>query len=123
MNGFPVKKSILSIFISFILVLNGSCTLLTKTIDSKTKFSENLRKTETHIRNDEWSDAEATISVLDKTWKKVKPLLQVDIDHDYVYNIEENLVKLQGFTETKSKDNSLSTVLLLKDTWRNIGSF
>lgn len=52
----------------------------------------------------------------------MKPLLQIDIDHDYVNSIEEDFIKLGGFIDTEAKAYSLSTILLLEDIWDNIGS-
>lgn len=81
-----------------------------------------LKQTENNIRSEDSEKAKASLEESKKTWKKVKPLLQIDIDNDYVNSIEEDYVKLSGYIETKEKANSLATILLVEDTWKNIGS-
>lgn len=116
------KKILYLILIVSILINICACGLLQKPIDKKTGFSDHLKQAEMSIRSENWSDAKSSILESQKTWKKVKPLLQVDIDHDYVNNIEEDFIKLGAYIDTKEKGNSLATILLIKDTWENIGS-
>jgi hypothetical protein len=49
-------------------------------------------------------------------------MLQIDIDHDYVNNIEESFVKLDGYIDAGEKGNSLATILVIQNEWDNIGS-
>ena len=117
-----IKIFLVAILISGILINTCSCALLQKTMDRRTGFSDQLKLTENFIRNEEWNKAKSSLDDSKKTWKKLKPLLQIDIDHDYVNSIEEDFVKLDGFIDTKAKAYSLSTILLVEDTWNNIGS-
>lgn len=117
-----IKKFLFIILISVILVNTCSCALLQKTMDSRTGFSNQLKQTENFIRNEEWNKAKSSLKDSKKTWKKLKPLLQIDIDHDYVNSIEADFVELDGFIDTEAKSLSLSTILLVEDTWKNIGS-
>lgn len=117
-----LKKILYMALIIGILTNTCSCGLLQKPIDKRTGFSNQLKQTENSIRGEDWEKAKASLEDAEKTWKKVKPLLQIDIDHDYVNSIEEDFVKLDGYIETKEKANSLATILLVEDTWENIGS-
>jgi len=99
-----------------------SCALATKPIDNRTGFSNHLKLTEDNIRNEDWEKARVSLEDSKKIWKKVKPLLQVDIDHDYINAIEDDFTKLIGYIETKEKPDSLATILLIQETWENIGS-
>ena len=72
--------------------------------------------------NEEWKNAKTSLENNIKTWKELKPLFQIDIDHDYINDIEENFTKLKGYIDTKEKADSLATILLIRDTWKNIGS-
>lgn len=47
----------------------------------------------------------------------------VDIDHDYVNSIEDDFIKLEGYIDTNEKVDLLASILLVQDTWKNIGSF
>ncbi|MCX7922597.1 MAG: DUF4363 family protein [Clostridia bacterium] len=116
------KKILYIILIIGILTNTCSCALLQKPIDNRTGFSKHLKQTENSIRSEDWEKAKASLVESKKTWKKLKPLLQIDIDHDYVNSIEEDFVKLDGYIETKEKANSLVTILVVEDTWDNIGS-
>ena len=117
-----IKKVLYIILIVGILTNICSCALLQKPIDKRTGFSNHLKQTENNIRSEDWEKAKTSLEQSKNTWEKVKPLLQIDIDHDYVNNIEEDFVKLHGYIDTKEKANSLATILLVENTWENIGS-
>ncbi len=117
-----IKKVVYLLLVSVFLINFSACSLMQKPIDKRTGFFDYLKQTESNIRNEEWDKARDNLENSEKAWKKVKPLFQIDIDHDYVNSLEENLIKLEGYIETKEKGESLATILLVKDTWENIGS-
>lgn len=117
-----IKKILYFILTMCVLISTCSCALLQKPIDNRTGFSNYLKQTEESIRNEDWEKAKSNLEDSKGTWKKVKPLLQIDIDHDYINSLEEDFVKLGGYIDTKEKANALATILLIKDTWENIGS-
>lgn len=118
-----MKKKSTAVILTLALIINlCSCGIINKPVDKKTGFSDFLKQTEMNIRKENWTDAKSSISEAEKVWKKVKPILQIDIDHDYINNIEEDFIKLNAYIDTKEKPNSLATIMLIKDTWENIGS-
>lgn len=117
-----IKKVFAAIFTALIILNISSCALLKKPIDDKTGFSDHLKQTEAYIRNEEWGKAKTSLEDSIKIWKELKPLLQIDIDHDYVNNIEDDFIKLNGYIDTREKPDSLATILIIQDTWENIGS-
>lgn len=118
-----LKKIILAILLGVILVTSCSCTLLTKSLDNRTGFSKYLAQVENGIRNEDWHQAQTNLEDSKNVWKTLKPLLQVDIDHDYVKEMEDGFTKLDGYLDTKDKSNSLVSILLIQSTWENIDSF
>lgn len=117
-----IKKILYIVLITGILTNTCSCAFFKKPIDKRTGFSNYLKQTEKYIQKEEWEKAKLSLEDSKKSWKQLKPLLQVDIDHDYVNNIEEDFVKLDGYVEVQEKGNSLATILLVEDAWDNIGS-
>ena len=117
-----IRKTLIVTLILSVLINICSCGLLQKPINKRTGFSDHLKQTENSIRDEDWENAKISLDNAKKAWKKAKPLLQIDIDHDYVNSIEEDFVKLGAYIETKEKANSLATILLVEDTWKNIGS-
>jgi hypothetical protein len=115
-------RIVLPILLVGTVLLTASCALLTKPLDNRTGFSNYLIQVETGIRNENWSNAETNLKDAKKAWKKIKPLMQVDIDHDYVKSIEDGFEQLDAYLYTKDKSNALASILLIKSTWRNIGS-
>ena len=113
-----IKKLFGMILIAVTISFMSSCALIKRPLDDRTGFSEQLKQLEDNIRNERWEDAKKDIEASRKTWKKLKIIMQIDIDHDYVNNIEMNFVKLDGYIDTKDKSNSLVSVLLVKDTWK-----
>jgi len=81
-----------------------------------------LRATEENIRSEDWDRAKKSLSASVAAWKRIKPYLQLDIDHDYVNDIEANFVLLGGYLESGEKPHSLALILLIQNTWENIGS-
>lgn len=116
------RKLLFFILIGTVLFALSSCSIFHGVIDSRTGFSDKLEKTEAYIRDNNWEKASLSLSDSKKAWDRLKPLLQVDIDHDYINQLEESLVLLEGYIDTCSQVDSLSTILLVEDTWRHIGS-
>jgi hypothetical protein len=100
----------------------SSCALFRQPLDKWSHFSDHLEKTERMIRSEKWQGAAESLQKAKTAWKQVKPFLQVDIDHDYVNNIEADFIRLRGNIETKDKSDSLENILLIRDNWKNIGS-
>jgi hypothetical protein len=116
-----IKKIILTMLLIGMVVVTCSCSLLTKPLDRHTGFSEHLTQVENNIRKEDWSQAKTSLEESKESWKRLKPLMQLDIDHDYIKDIEDGFIKLDGFLETKDKSNSLVSILLIEGTWENIG--
>lgn len=115
-------KALFLIVVCSVAILFSSCALLKKPIDKRVGLTQELNNIETSVRDEKWKEAGNGLEVAKKAWHKIKPLLQVDIDHDYVNDIENNFTKLGGYIETESKPDSLATILLIKETWKDIGS-
>jgi len=117
-----IKRSAIFILTIAVLTTICSCTLLVKPLDNNMHFSEQLIELGGTIRNEDWKQAGENLEAVKKAWKKLKPMLQVDIDHDYVHEIEENLAKLEAYIETEEKPDALANLLLIKETWEDIES-
>jgi len=116
------KKVALFTLTAAVLIALCSCTLLVKPLDKSMHFSEQLLKLESAIRSENWEQAEESLEVANKAWKRLKPLIQIDIDHDYVHEIEENLAKLEAFIDTEEQPDALAHILLIQETWEDIES-
>jgi len=117
-----ILKKYIAIALIFLLSINlWGCALIKKPIDDRTNFSKYLKETEEYLRNEDWEKALASMEKSQEAWSKVKPILQIDIDHDYVNDIENNFTLLKGYIETKEKPASLATILLIQNNWKNIG--
>jgi hypothetical protein len=103
------------------LLLIIACAPVKKPLDERVGFSRYLQETENYIRQDDWKNAAQSLKQAQQSWKKVKPFLQIDIDHDYVNDIEGNFILLKGYIETEEKPDSLSLIMLIRDLWKNIG--
>lgn len=117
-----IKRIIYFLLIALLFTNLCSCALLKEPIDKRTGFSDHLKQTENYVRSEDWNNAKGSLENSIKVWKKLKPILQVDIDHDYVNSIEDDFIRLGGYIDTNDKSDSLATILLIQDTWDNIGS-
>jgi Domain of unknown function (DUF4363) len=116
------KQAALFTVIATAIIALCSCTLLVKPIDTNMHFSEQLLKLESAIRSENWEQADESLEVANKTWKRLKPWIQVEIDHDYVHESEENLSKLGAFIDTEEQPDALAHILLIEETWEDIES-
>jgi len=89
-------------------------------LDSSSQFSKQLAGTESYINKEKWEEAKSSLKSTEKTWQKIKPLLQIDIDHDYVNDIEDNFVKLKAYLKERDKSNSSATIMLIQRLWQQI---
>lgn len=117
-----MTKYLLPIFLVGCILFTSSCALFRQPLDRMTGFSKNLRQVEKGIRKEDWAGAAAGLKKATKAWRQMKPFLQVDIDHDYVNEIEADFIRLKGNIETREKSHSLGYILLIQDNWENIGS-
>lgn len=104
------------------MLFTSSCALFRQPLDRMSGFSNYLQQVEEGIRNEDWTGAAANLKKANKAWRQVKPFLQIDIDHDYVNDIEADFIRLRGNLETREKVNSLGFILLIQKNWKNIGS-
>jgi hypothetical protein len=117
-----IKALITAMLLISTLIPLSACTLLTKPLDNRTGFSKNLEQVETHIRNGDWQQAKISLKASKNSWRDLKPFIQVDVDHDYVKDMEDGFTKLDGYIDTRDQSNSLVSVLLIESTWENIES-
>lgn len=117
-----VKKSDVFTLLVAVLAALCSCTLAVKPLDRSSHFSERLLQLESSIRSENWEQAGESLEAAKKAWKSLKPWLQIDIDHDYVHEIEENLAKIEAFIDTEEKPDALANLLMLKETWEDMES-
>lgn len=113
---------VLVMLIIAVIAVLCSCTFMVGPLDRKAGFSARLEQLEDNIRNERWIQAEVELKHVNETWRKIKPWIQIDIDHDYVHELEENLAKLEGYIDTEEKAESLGTILMLNETWEDITS-
>ena len=116
------RKIIAVIILGFILAINSSCTVLTKTMDNSTGLSRHLSQLETAVRKEDWAKAKISLADSKEAWSKIKPVIQIDIDHDYVKNIEDDFVRLEAYLDSQDKSNSLAAILLIRSSWQDIDS-
>mgnify|MGYP000883704151 FL=1 len=116
------RTNLITVLIIVLVIQLCSCAPLRRPIDSRFGFSAGLKVTETNIRNEDWDRALSSLDDSLATWKRIKPYLQLDIDHDYINDIEAGFVLLKGYLECGEKSHSLALILLIQDIWENIGS-
>lgn len=116
------KQIIIPLLVIVLTGLTSSCAFLAEPLDNRTGFTKNLSQLETSIRNENWPSAETHLKDSKEAWEIIKPLMQIDIDHDYIKYIEDSFDQLDAYLYTKNKSNALASILLIKSTWKNIGS-
>lgn len=116
-----MKKPFIFLILIGCLTLS-SCAWFRQPLDKWSHFSDHLIKTEYLIRSEKWRDAAGSLQKAETAWKRIKPFLQVDVDHDYVNDIEADFIRLRGNIQTKEKSDSLENIMLIQDNWKNIDS-
>lgn len=106
----------------FMPIILSACSWFRGSLDRQTGFYKHLKQVEASIRQEDWSEAKKSYIEARKAWSKVKPFLQIDIDHDYVNDLQSNFVLLKGNLEAQNQANSLALILLIQDTWDSMGT-
>lgn len=117
-----VKKTAFLLIILILIILISRCTLLKKPVDNKTGFSQSLVMLEKAISEENYDIADGILIDSMGRWKKVKPFMQVEIDHDVVNEIESELVALTAYLEAKDKSSALASIRVVINMWTDIGS-
>jgi hypothetical protein len=116
------RYALLYLIMMFLATQICCCAPLKRPLDARSGFSAHLKEAEANIRNENWDMALDSLADSAAAWKRIKPYLQLDIDHDYVNEIEASFVLLRGYLETGEKPHSLALILLVQDIWENIDS-
>lgn len=117
-----IKRYELTVMIIYALTILCSCTLMVGIIDGNAGFSEQLAHLENAVRDESWEEADKALEMVNVSWKKIKPWIQIDIDHDYVHELEENLARLEGYIASEERPDALATMLMIKETWEDMES-
>ena len=61
--------------------------------------------------------------LLDTTnnWIKIKPFFQIELDHDYINEMDIEFKRLEAYIETKEKADSLASVYEIIEFWDSLG--
>lgn len=113
------KRYILIIVCILVLTLS-SCAVFKRPLENRSHFSELLSQTERHIRGNNWAQAQSSLKQSEKAWYSIKPVLQIDIDHDYVNEVEDQFTQLRGYLAVKDKSNALASILSIQNLWNSI---
>lgn len=116
-----IKKILALIIIVALSFIVCSCALLKDNLDEKSGFTKNLKQTEKNINAEDWNKAADSLHAAEMAWKKIKPVLQLDIDHDYVNEIEDSFVILDVSIANKVKIDSLTNIRIIEKKWDTIG--
>jgi len=115
-------KKLLFMLSLFFIISSSGCSLFKSIADKKTGFSEEMTFLEKYIDAEKWDDAADALSRCTKKWKKIKPWMQLEIDHDVVNEIDKRFTEVTAYMETKEKPMSLAGVRVIINIWSDIGS-
>lgn len=116
-----MRKQTLILILLMFLIITG-CTLLKKPLDKKTGFSAELDALDGLIAAENWEEAGESLTVCMEKWNKIKPWMQLELDHDVVNEIEVRLNELSAYLETEEKPDALSNIRAVRNIWGDIGS-
>ncbi len=115
------KKSLIIILLIFITITGSSCGVLRKPLDKSVLLSKHMYDTLEHIREEDWQQSLESLTTVEKAWKRIKPVLQIDIDHDYINEMEDRISVLKAYIEVQDKSNALATIFSMRNIWESIG--
>ena len=110
------------LLISLLFLLLAGCTLFKKPLDRRTGFSSELISLDSFIVSENWGDAGESLTLCLEKWERVKPWMQLWLDHDVINEIEIRLIEISAFLESKEKPSALSNVRAVQNLWEDAGS-
>lgn len=116
-----MKKLLFMISLLFMFASSG-CSLFKNIADRKTGFSNEMAYLEGCIYTEQWDAAAGAFNRCAEKWKKIKPWMQLEIDHDVVNEIDTRFTEVTAYMDTKEKSMSLAGVRVIINIWSDIGS-
>jgi hypothetical protein len=117
-----LKRIIPLVIMMFILMSTTGCTVFKRTLDKKTNFSEELEAVNRYIAENSWDKAGESMANCMEKWYKIKPWMQLELDHDVINEIEARLVEMSAYLETEEKSSALAGIRVIINYWKDIGS-
>lgn len=115
-------KRAIFLIISFLIFSTAGCTLFKGPLDKRTGFSQSLSALEKAIVEENYETANERLTVSNEKWEKIKPFMQIEVDHDIVNDIESELTALSAYIETGNKSQSLASIRIIINMWSDIGT-
>jgi len=116
-----LKKQLYILLLLLIVVLPG-CSLFKNAADRKTGFSKELTCLEEYIAAEQWDSAAGAVDRCMEKWDKIRPWMQIEIDHDVIDEIDMKFTELTAYLETREKSMSLAATRVIVNIWADIGS-
>lgn len=116
-----MKKHIL-FAMSILLLMSSGCTMFKGALDKRTGFSTELVAVKDFICEEDWEKAGESMTLCMQKWNRVKPWMQLELDHDVINEMETRLVELSAYLETEEKPAALADIYVIINYWDNAGS-
>jgi len=116
-----MKKTLLLI-VALILMITTGCTVFKRTLDKKLGFTQELETVDRYIGEESWDKAGESMTNCTTKWYKIKPWMQLELDHDVINEIESRLTELSAYLETEDKSSALAGIRVIINYWKDIGS-
>jgi len=116
------NKKAVSAMMALIMILTSGCTLFKNPVDKRTGFSESLSAVEEAVTGENYDDAAEKLAVSMKKWERIKPFMQIEVDHDIVNDIESEFTALSAYIETRNKSLALASIRIIINMWSEIGT-
>lgn len=117
-----MKRANVLLTVLLVLVLMTGCTVFKGILDRKYGFAQELEDVNKYIMEDSWDKAGESLADCNRMWRKIKPWMQLEIDHDIINEIEEKLTELTAYLETMEKPAALAGIRFIINSWEDIGS-
>lgn len=105
-----------------LIFTSAGCTLFKNPVDKRMGFSESLSDLEKAIIEENFDKANEKFTISMEIWEKVKPFMQIEVDHDIVNDIESEFAALSAYIETDNKPLALASIRIVISMWSDIGT-
>ena len=113
-------KAILIIVLLLAIIAGLAGYTLNLLYTSAGKLENQINLIEEHIKEEQWAKAKQNLSLILTEWENISRQWAILIDHTEIDNIEEALLKVQGYIETNNASLSLTELNVLKGYIKHI---
>ncbi|NLM42278.1 MAG: DUF4363 family protein [Firmicutes bacterium] len=100
----------IAMFLVLVVIIAGGLYLESAILKTTDQISRTLTSVKAAVRNDQWSEALASVNAIDERWSRCKDVWSPFIHNHDLDTVTLHLARLKAFLETHDKGSALAEI-------------